>query len=77
MKTTKCPTDAKKENYSTLAFLLAGDRPPPLRAPAGDPTQITPVKGMYSCKSRVSVETRELWLSTQECDFPGINIPSS
>jgi len=26
----------------------AADRPPPLRAPVGDPTLITPVKGTYS-----------------------------
>jgi len=27
-------------------------------------------------RNRVSIETRELLLSTRECDFPGINIPN-
>jgi len=31
-----------------MLLFSAGDRPPPLRAPAGDPTTITPVKGTYS-----------------------------
>jgi len=57
----------------------AGDQPVialPVRAPAGDPTPIMPVKGTYSAKSRVSIETRELRQSTREYDFPGSNIPN-
>ena len=54
----------------------AGDRPP-LRAPAGDPTPIMQVEVRTWAKSRVSIETRELRLSSQECDFPGINIAIS
>ena len=50
--------------------------PPPLRAPAGDPTPITLVKGTW-VKSRVAIETQELRLSTRKCDFPGINIPKA
>ena len=53
----------------------AGDRLP-LRAPAGDPTLIAPVKVRTRMKLRVSIETQELRLSTRECDFPWINIPS-
>jgi len=48
---------------------------PPSR-PAGDPTPITLVKVRTRAKSRVLIETRELRLSTRECDFPGINIPT-
>jgi len=44
--------------------------------PAGDPTPITQVKLRTLAKSRVSIETWELRLSSLECDFPGINIPS-
>jgi len=36
---------------------------------------ITPVKGTYSGELE-SIETQELRLSTQECDFLGINIPT-
>ena len=53
----------------------ASDRPSPLRAPAGDPTPITQVKVCTRAKSRVSIETPELRLLSQECGFPGINIP--
>ena len=48
--------------------------PLPLRA--GDPTPITQVKVHTRAKSRVSIETRELRLSSREYDFPGINISS-
>ena len=51
-----------------------GDRPSPLWA--GDPTPITQVKVHTRAKSRVSIETRELRLSSREYDFPGINISS-
>jgi len=53
----------------------AGDLPCPLHAPACDPTPITQLKVRTRAKSRVSIETRELRLSSWECDFPGINIP--
>jgi len=53
---------------------LAGDRSPPLRASTGDPSPITPVKVCTRAKSRVSIKTWELRLSTRECNFPGINI---
>ena len=36
----------------------------------------TQVKGRTRAKSRVSIETRELRLSSRECDFPWINIPN-
>jgi len=42
----------------------------------GNPTPITQVKVGTLAKSRVSIETRELRLSSRECDFPGINIPT-
>jgi len=48
----------------------------PPHAPAGDPTPITQVKVRTRAKSRVSIETLELRLLSQECDFPGINIPT-
>jgi len=37
-----------------------------------------PIKGTVhtQAKSRVSIETRKLRLSTRECDFLGINIPN-
>jgi len=50
----------------------AGDRP----SPPGDPTLITQVKIRTRAKSKVSIETWELQLSSRECDFPGINIPT-
>jgi len=49
---------------------------PSLRAPAGDPTLITQVKVRTRVKSRVLIETREMRLSSRECDFLGINIPT-
>jgi len=49
----------------------------PLRAPAGDPTPITQAKVHTRAKSRVSIKTRDLRLSSRECDFPGINMPST
>ena len=52
----------------------AGDLPCPLHAPACDPTPITQLKVRTRAKSRVSIETQELRLSSLECDFPGINI---
>jgi len=54
-----------------------GRQSPPHLAHTGDPTLITPVKCTYSKKARVSIETREMRLSTQECDFPRINIPNT
>jgi len=49
----------------------------PVIAPrAGDPTPIRQVKVRTRAKSRVSIETRQLWLSSWERDFPEINIPT-
>jgi len=48
--------------------------PTPLR-PADDPTPFTP-EVLTQAKSRVSIENRELRLSTRECDFLGINNPT-
>ena len=53
------------------ALGLAGDRPPS-RAPAGDPTPITHVKVPIRAKLRVLIETRELRLSSRECDLTSL-----
>jgi len=52
----------------------AGDRPPPsLRRPCQQSNSHH--AGKRYVLGRVLIETRELWLSTRECDFTGINIP--
>jgi len=53
----------------------AGDCPPPSSRPHRRSNSDHASKRYLLGQNRVSVETRELRLSTQECDFPGINIP--
>jgi len=50
-------------------------RPVIARPPRRRSTDSTQVKVRTRAKSRVSIETRELRLSSRECDFPGINMP--
>jgi len=50
-----------------------GDRPSPFAPP---PAIQLRSRTRTQAKSRASIETRELRLSSRECDFPGINIPS-
>jgi len=51
----------------------AGDRPSPLRAPP----PATQLHSHTRAKSRVSIETRELRLSSRECDFLDVSMTSS
>jgi len=55
---------------------LAGDRPHPFALTPAIQLLSHSIKVRTRAKSKVWIETRELRLSSRECDFPGINIPS-